>query len=72
MSLAIMEFVGSLLAMRARIHQFDLAHQTMPAFQRWSLFTYLAGIVGMTVVVLGAAAAVGRLEAADRQVPRLP
>jgi hypothetical protein len=52
--------VGSLLALRERVHQFAVAHQTIPAHQRWALFTYLAGTLAMSVIVVMASLAVRR------------
>jgi hypothetical protein len=51
-------FVGGVLALRERVYQYDIAGRSMPATQHWSLFGYLAGTLGLSVIVLFAASTV--------------
>jgi hypothetical protein len=68
--------IGSLLAVRAQFHRFDLFHQKIDNVSRRLLFTYLAGTLGTAAVaVAGALGAIGlyrRTEVEpeiDREVP---
>jgi len=64
-ALAAVVFLGSLLAWRARLHQFSVADQVVPAYQRWALFSYLAGNLTMAMVVVAAANLVRRAPSPD-------
>jgi hypothetical protein len=47
--------IGSLLAVRAQFHRFDLFHQKIDNVSRRLLFTYLAGTLGTAAVAVAAA-----------------
>lgn len=47
--------IGSVLAVRTRLHQFALLHQGVPAYQRRALFSFVVGSVGTCLVAFGLA-----------------
>jgi hypothetical protein len=53
--LAALTGIGSLLAVRAQFHRFDLFHQKVDSVSRRLLFTYLAGTLGTAAVAVAAA-----------------
>ena len=64
--LAALVGIGSLLAVRAQFHRFDLFHQKIDSVSRRLLFTYLAGTLGTAAVaVAGAAGAIGLYRRTD-------
>lgn len=54
--LSVLLIIGAVLAVRGRLHEYDLSHQSVTAVVKGSLVTYLIGFIGTAAVAFGAAA----------------
>lgn len=64
--------LGSVLAVRTRLHQFALLHQAVPSYQRRSLFTFVAGSVGGCIVAFMLALTLPRVPGAPSRPGEAP